>query len=62
MSFLVNPNKWTAETASHSLSGPAKLVRPAIAAITPGPLRQWVRRRLPGTSEVAVRIGDDAGR
>jgi glycosyltransferase involved in cell wall biosynthesis len=38
------------------------LVRPAIAAITPGPLRQWVRRRLPGTSEVAVRIGDDAGR
>jgi glycosyltransferase involved in cell wall biosynthesis len=36
------------------------LVRPAIAAMTPGPLRQWLRRRLPGTSEVAVRIGTDA--
>jgi glycosyltransferase involved in cell wall biosynthesis len=36
------------------------LVRPAIAAITPGPLRQWLRRRLPGTSGVAVRIGTDA--
>jgi glycosyltransferase involved in cell wall biosynthesis len=38
------------------------LLRPAIAAVTPGPLRQWVRRRLPGTSEVAVRVGDDARR
>ena len=33
------------------------LIRPALAALTPGPLRQWIRRRLPGSSPVARRWG-----
>lgn len=33
------------------------LLRPMTAAITPGPLRQFVRRCLPGSAEAARRIG-----